>query len=459
MIKLRKYQRTGVKKLRRFLNQNGGAILADEMGLGKSAQFLTLVKEDELQTLIVCPAFLKINWQREAKQLGIQARILSGQKPPRHQIKFPQVTIINYDILPFWLDYFVDHEYKPKIVGVDECQYICNQNTERGKATRFACQRAKRKVMISGTPLTNRPIELYHALQIVRPDLFPSRYIYGQRYCKPYWAHGQVHYKGADNLDELHEILKTECMVRRRKEDVLKDLPAKSLMVVPIEIERRKEYEQARDHFATWVGKNFKRQQVNRAIKNEALVKGGYLKRLIAELKFEAVVSWIENFLNETGSKLLVFCIHREMIKKLHERFENISLYVHGQVPDRKRQLVFDRFNTHRKTRLLFGNQEAAGVGWNCKATSYTATLELGWSPGKHIQADDRIHGIGRGVPGQPATCYYLAAADTVEEKLCDLLQRKQANIGNILDGDDTGSDFQLFDEFIKIIRKESKRG
>lgn len=457
MTRLYKYQRQGVKQLRRFLNRTGGALLADQMGLGKSIQVLGVANEDELfPFLAICPGYLKWHWGREAKlHFGLRSVVLCGQTPPSRKIKFPDVVVINYEILPFWLDYFFVHKFRPRLIGVDECQYICNPLTERSIATKFICDRADRVIMVSGTPLTNRPIELYNAVHIIRPDLFPRRFDYGQRYCKPTWSPRGIEYKGADNLGELHSILKSECMVRRRKKDVLKDLPPKSISVIPIEIEDRKQYTEARDNFVKWLGKNYDRGRVTRALRNEALVQGGYLKRLIADLKLPGVIKWIEAFLEETDSKLLVFAVHKKIVKALHEHFGKISLRVDGSVTGHKRDLACERFNTNKKTRLLIGNLDAAGQGWSCKSTSYTATVELGWAPGKHEQADDRIHGVGRGVPGQPATCYYLAAHKTAEERLCEILQRKHSNITAILDGEGGGSEFQLFDEFMKILKKE----
>jgi len=295
------------------------------MGLGKTIQALWYFKRNKKSPVVViCPASLKYNWAREAAvHIRERAEILEGTKPPKKKVfKQNPFVIINYEILGPWLDYLIDLD--PQLVILDECQYIKNR---RAKRTRYVKQLVKgvpHVLALSGTPLTNRPAELWTTLNIIRPDLFKSFMSYALEYCNARRTPWGWEYKGAKNLDKLHDILTENCMVRRRKVDVLKDLPAKSRHVVSVPLENRHEYDEAEEDLILWLSKYSKRK-ANNAARAERLVKMGYLKRLAATLKLKAVTDWIDRFLEETDEKLVVFAIHRDIIKSLRS-ICNVSL-------------------------------------------------------------------------------------------------------------------------------------
>jgi SWI/SNF-related matrix-associated actin-dependent regulator 1 of chromatin subfamily A len=287
---------------------------------------------------------------------------------------------------------------------------------------------------LSGTPLTNRPAELWPFLNICRPDVFDKFYPYGVRYCKPERTPWGTKYNGAERLDELHDLLKSTCMIRRKKIQVLKDLPLKQRIVVPIDIEDRKQYVEAEKEFIRWMIRTHP-QKAEKARRAERLVKMGYLKRLAAQLKMKAVREWIHNYLEESDSKLIVFGVHRNVLVPLTEHFGEKAVRVDGKITKNKRQEAFDAINGNPKVRILFGNIQAAGVGWSCKTAHTTLFTELAWTPGEHQQAEDRIHGIGRGVKGKQSTSFYLIAKGTIEERLAEILQHKQKILDSTLDG------------------------
>lgn len=451
------YQKKGVRRIEGF---DIRALLADEMGLGKTLQFLATLRRNHkrcMPAVVVCPASLKWNWARESlMHIGCRAYIAEGRTPPDHApIKANiRLVIINYEILPYWMDWLED--LNPQLVGVDECQYIKNRDAQRTKSVKMLCRNRPHIVMMSGTPLTSRPAELWPALNILMPEEFNSFMTYAWDYCKPRRTPWGWEYKGATNLDELHELLTETCMIRRRKTDVLHELPDKTRVVIPFDLPRhaRKEYEYAESNFMRWLAKSSGKATAKRARKAEQLVKMGYLKRLAASLKYDSTTEWVDNFFDDTDGKLVLFGVHQKIIKPLVERYKSMAVFVDGSVTGHKRQVAVDQFQTKDKVRLFVGNLQAAGVGLTLTAAHNAAFAELGWTPGEHTQGEDRIHRIGQ---SNAATCYYLVARNTIEEDLCRILQEKQAVLEATLDGVDSGDDLDIFDQLTQSI--EHRRG
>lgn len=448
------YQREAYAKLEEF---DGRGILGDDMGLGKTFEFLLWARRnpDVRPIVVVCPKSLKINWQREAADVGIRAEILETTKVPPIGLALPhQFVIINYDILGPWLDFL--RRMKPQLVGVDEFQAIKNRTAKRTKNVRKLCSGVPHVIGMSGTPIENCPAEFWPMLNIARPDLFPAFHPFAERYCNPEYKPWGWDYSGAVRMDELHALLKKDVMIRRLKRDVLSQLPAKRRIVLPVTMENGKEYRHAERDLFGWLSQTSPGRAKN-ASSAEALVKIGYLKRLAGQLKMAAVEEWIDDFL-ETGRKLIVFAVHKAIIARLQERHGSSCVVVTGDVTGNARQHAFDSFNNSDRTRLFVGNMKAAGVGWSCKSASTVAFVEMGWTPGEHTQAEDRIHGVGRGIAGENATIYYLVASDTIEERVCGLIQDKQKVLDAVLDGKKSTGELNIFDQLMAHLLKESER-
>lgn len=448
------YQRRGAALIEIF---EGRALLADEMGLGKSLQALLWAYRNPhvRPIVIVCPATIKINWQRECSMhFGLRAEVLEGRRIPDRGLRTSQqILIINYDILEAWLPTL--RSMKPQLIIVDECHYIGNRSAKRTKAVRKLCRKAPHVVFLSGTPLTNRPAELYPSINIIRPDLYPAFFPFAQRYCKPKLTPWGWDYSGADHMEELHRRLGKQMMIRRLKKDVLKDLPGKQRIVMPMEIVKRKEYEKIERDFIRWLTR-ISPAKAQRAKKAQSLTQMSFLRQQAALFKMPSVYEWIDNFLASSDDKLLVFAVHKEIIRLLHERYKSQSTVVTGSVTGRHRQQAFDSFNEDTTTRLLFGNLKAAGVGWSCKSTAVGAFVEMGWTPGAHSQGEDRIHGLGRGVSGRVSTWYYLIARDTIEERMCRIIQAKQRILEAVLDGKLDENDLDIFDQLMKEYKRKA---
>jgi SWI/SNF-related matrix-associated actin-dependent regulator of chromatin subfamily A-like protein 1 len=445
---------------RRF---HGRGIVGHDMGLGKTfTAFLVATKFLRAQPVVaVCPAVVKEVWRREAaRHFGLRAAVAHGRTPPASPLPRRGVYVVNYDILGLpgggtrtWTDALL--ELKPQLVIADESQYCKNPRARRTRAVRVLAREAEYFLALSGTPILNRPAEIWPVIDMVDPPGWPRKYRafwdFAARFCRLHktpW--GVWDYSGASNLEELHALLLETCMVRRTRAAVLSELPKKTRTVVPVELAAaaRREYNHAATDFLRWLAKKSKAKAA-RAARSERMSRLGYLKRLAGRLKIAAVMAWVRDFLDATDRKLLVFAVHRSrVLVPLHAKFPGSAL-VHGGVTGRARQAEIDRFNRDPNCRVFFGNVHAAGVGWSCTAADAVLFVELDWVPGTHLQAEDRVSGIGRGT-GRPVSVYYLVSADTIEADLCGVLQEKRRNVDSVLDGRPSG-DLALADLLIKM--------
>ena len=345
-----------------------------------------------------------------------------------------------------------NHNFFAEGILVSNCgSYLGNPGTQRTKAIRKLCTEVPQVIALSGTPLVNRPAELWPTLNILRPDLFKSFWPFGMHFCGPRripFGSGWD-FRGASHLDELHALLFKELVIRRRKVDVLKDLPGKQRHVVPLALTNPKEYEHAHNQFLDWLRKRDP-GKVSAALRAEQLVRLGTLKQLAARLKLPFVFEWVDSFLKETDEKLVMFGIHREILGQLHRRYQKICVLIDGQVSSKDRQLAVEKFQTHANTRLFLGNIKAAGVGLNLTAASTVAFCECDWTPGAHVQGEDRAHRIGT---TNQVSVYYLVAHGTIEEYLAQIIQEKQRVLSAVLDGGN-GEDLNVFEQLTEALQR-----
>lgn len=433
------FQLDGVKFLEA---RNGCGLIADEMGLGKTIQAIGWLKlHPELRPVfIVVPASLKLNWERELlKWLGedTPVTILSGTVPNRGSLR--KINIINYDILGSWMEVILASG--PKAVVVDESHYIKNIKAQRTKAVRELVKACPHAIFLTGTPITNRPAEFFTTLNLLEPREFSSWFSYVKRYCGAFQGRFGWEIGGATHTDELHERLTRTVMIRRRKEDVLKDLPAKRRHVIPMDITNRREYAAAEADLLAWLREKFGKGKAEKAAGAEALARFSYLKQLAAEGAFDFQVSWIKDSLDSNG-KLVIFAVHHATIDRLASELRHYNpVVVDGRVSIEGRQQAVDRFQTDPECRVFIGNIRAAGVGITLTASSNTVFCELGWTPGEHDQAEDRVHRIGQ---TESVSAWYLVASDTVMTEIAELLDEKRKVLDAVLDGKMTGEESML---------------
>lgn len=448
-FQLRPFQEEGVRSIYQF---KGRALLADEPGLGKTIQALFWITRipKHRPVVILCPASVKYVWQIEAmNHLRLRTEVLEGRAKPRQNLPQGDIFILNYDILPSWLK--ILKKAKPQVVVFDEIHYLQNRNARRTKASLKLSQIARSVIGTSGTPLTNRPIELWAVLQAINPAIFPSLPDFAWRYCKPRFVFGAWRYDGATNTKELSRILRKRCMIRRLKKDVLKELPDKTRRAVPFRLHSYKEYHEAQNKFLQWLRKRSP-SRAHRAAKSMALTKVGYLLRLVAQLKLDWTEQWIRDFLeNHPGEKLVGLTMHRFVIDHLRERFAGQALFIDGRVKGKRRHETVRAFQSNPRWRLLFGNWKAAGIGITLTAAWNFAALDLPWTPGDLLQGEDRIHRMGQ---KKKCMMWYLMALGTIEEKQIQILRRKSKVLDAILNGQGSEEDLNIFDELIEEMNK-----
>lgn len=427
------FQTDGIK----FLTwKRGRGLIADEMGLGKTIQALGYIHANPkrgLPAVIVCPASLKSNWERETRKWlpNLSGNIMigygkKGQKIPSHI----QVLIINYDILAGWFESI--RKWEPRLLITDEAHYMKNMATIRTKQVKKLSRITKGFIALTGTPIESKPIEFYSVISMLDPDLFPNKMAFAQKYCGATYGPFGWDFSGAANQEELHKLLTSTIMLRRRKDDVLKDLPPKSRAVIPIPIDNRKEYNRALNDFIDWVKQTKGADAAARASDAESLAKIEALKQVAIKGKMKACLSWINDFL-ETGEKLILFCTHKSTVKVLMELFQGIAVKVDGSVSMKKRQEAVDSFQNDPEIKLFVGNIKAAGVGLTLTAASNVGFLELGWTPKLHDQAEDRAHRIGQ--KASSINIWYLLAENTIEMEIAELLDYKRGIVDSVIDG------------------------
>lgn len=462
------YQKEGVLFIE---NKQGRALIADEMGLGKTVQVLAWCQMhlDLIPVIIICPASLKENWNREARKWteDIKPLVVSGTTPKT--LIRANTIIINYDILHYWVNFLI--QLKPKVVIMDEAHYIKNNSAKRTKAAKKLAKVVPHRLFLTGTPIESKPIEMWNTISLVNPTLFESRWKFAQRYCDPKHNGFGWDFNGTSNAGELNKILTESIMIRRLKYDVLTELPEKIYSNLPIQIDNEKEYRQAEEDFISFI-KSKTEKEITDKIPNElkAIIEinkkeleftkqteadkadaGGVLyqieilKQLVAKGKLNSLIQWIEDFI-ESGQKLVIFATHKFVIAELMNHFGVLAVKIDGSIAVNKRQGIVDEFQTNKRIKLFVGNIKAAGVGITLTAASNILFTEYPWKPGELSQATDRCHRIGQ---KYPVNIYFSAGINTIDERILNLLDKKQKVVNAVLDGQDI-SEASMLDEIIK---------
>jgi SWI/SNF-related matrix-associated actin-dependent regulator of chromatin subfamily A-like protein 1 len=419
--KLLPFQRAGVE----YCAGLKDAIIADEMGLGKTIQALALANElgpDEL--LVVCPAGLRINWSRES------ARWLC----------FSKARIISYNELADNFD-----EYAAKVwplVVFDESQYLKNPTSKRSRAS--LALRAESRLFLSGTPIVNRPRELWPILQSIDPAAWGSLHEYGKAYCqarRQYFNGRSIwNYDGACNLVDLQRRLRSTVMVRRLKKDVLKDLPAKRRQIIELPYPHCPGAKLVALLGAVWSLKEkrdseFTPDNVQRLRdRSSALFEElAAMRHIEAVSKIPSVLSHVADLLDNTG-KVVVFAHHRDVIDGLHEGFARMgirSTWLYGGMLDVMKARHVDDFQKSPDCRVFIGQLDAAGVGISLTAASTVVFAEMSWVPGTMAQCEDRLHRIGQ---RDSVLVQYLVLDGSLDARISKTLLRKAAVIDQALD-------------------------
>lgn len=407
-MEFRPFQRAGIE----FALQREGTLIADEMGLGKTIQAvgtINAIKAPRPQVLIVCPASLKINWRNELKTWltkPLTIGIAEGRGFPK-----TDVVIINYDILHHRATKLAKGGPNPgprsrvwDVVVFDESHYIKNN-----KALRTECALAilgTKRLALTGTPILNKPIEIWTTLSWLDPVAWRSFWGFAQKYCGASKANGWD-MSGATNLKELNEKLRSTVMIRRLKKDVLKELPPKVRQIVElpasaavIEKERKSLAKMGIDIdklvTAAEAHESFEAGVASLKVSPVAFDQISKIRKETALSKLGACIEFIQDSL-DAGHKLVVFAHHVEVVDKLVAGLAEYNpVKVYGSTAMKDRHAAVHKFQNDPKCGIFVGNIQAAGVGLTLTAASHGIFVELDWVPGIVTQAEDRMHRIGQ---------------------------------------------------------------
>ena len=442
------YQRAGIA----YASARKDTLVADEMGLGKSPMSVGVVNADPLarRVLIICPATLKLNWRKEFSKWDTKNLSYEVITPKTKSFPAVDVVIINYEIMTKWRTDLRAFEWD--VMVVDEAHYVKNPSTNRAqeifgrkkivkekrdKATgelttkiKEAIEplKAKRRLFLTGTPIVNKPIELWPLIHALDPDgLGRNKMKYAMRYCGAHHNGFGWDFNGASNLDELQEILRSKFMVRRLKKDVLKELPAKVRQVLVLEggdkirelLEKEKK---AYDDYA--------QSLKDGEFESPAFADMSKVRKEVAIAKIPFILDHVREALEEL-EKLVLFVYHHEVVDALKAALGNSCVTIDGRTKNEDRQAAVDRFQSDPTCKVFVGTIRAAGVGITLTAASNVIFGELDWVPGNITQSEDRCHRIG-----QTDTVFvrHLVLEGSLDERMAQIIVEKQEVIDKALD-------------------------
>jgi SWI/SNF-related matrix-associated actin-dependent regulator 1 of chromatin subfamily A len=426
---LRPYQ---LEDLKFAESREGRVLFAEPMGLGKTVIALSylIIHPEYRPCLIIVTATTKLQWYREFKKWVSKKEyieILYGKtpRPLRNDVTY----IINWDILDSWKEEIIKNNFK--IIISDEVQAVGNPKAKRTKAYQKIAKKIPHVLALSGTPFQSGPWQFFTILNILAPQVFSNRWKFYERYCDLKYNGFGSDYKGATNLDELHQLSR-HYMIRHEKEKVLKDLPPKIKTVIPLEVKNRAGYDEL---FSELIRGGVNPRDIER------------LNDSVFQYKAEEVIKWIEDFL-ESGEKLVVFAWHRAVVDILFDYFKKIAIRLYGGITGKDRQHSIDQFINNPRKKLFIANLIAGGVGIDGLqgVCNNVATVELYFNPATHWQAEDRLHRMGQ---ASVVNSYYLVMDNSIETDIMEILDTKGEAFMKVMRGESL-EETNLLTELIK---------
>lgn len=442
------YQKEGIA----YALQHKRCIFGDQPGLGKTLQAIgTVTIAKAYPCLVICPAALKINWQREfSKFSGQNAMILDDKNKDSWNKYFEMkkqsgesicnIFIVNYESLKkFFVMKMKDSArftmksiiFDPRIelfksIIIDESHKCKSTKTQQSKFVEGICKGKEYILELTGTPVVNNNTDLIQQLKIMgRLEDFGGYKAFMERYCNgPNLS---------SNVKELNWRLSTTCFFRREKAKVLTQLPDKSRQYIEIDIDNRREYDKAESDLIQYLRtyKNADDEKIERAMRGEVMVKMGILKAISARGKVKVFSEFIHDVI-DGGEKLIVFAYLKEVVMELKKHFPD-AVTVTGEDNAVQKQNAVDRFQNDPECRLIILNYRSGGTGLTLTASSRVAFIEFPWTFSDCEQAEDRAHRNGQ---KNNVNCYYYLGKDTIDIYMYNVIQTKK-NIANGVTGTD----------------------
>lgn len=492
----------------KFLTSKKKAILADDMGYGKTTEaIVSALVDDYKHVLIVCPASVKETWKKELSLYVDESDIVIVNGNEWKDAKF---TIINYDILDNFYtiptqvvktkELNVDDKgnvvkqtkertivsRSNKIISeamsksqlftshfdlfiIDEAHRLSNATSNRSKILKDLVNRSKPKGIyeLTGTPITNRPINFFNLLKLIDAPIASDWKTYVERYCdgKSFYKKNEsnayttlflknVHKNswydltydekkqlddilgrkchkiwktdGNSNLDELQEVIKPYYL-RRKKEDLNK-IVNKTVKYLHYELtsSERLSYEKVWNEY---VSKNAENKSVDEILKYQKLTENTILRQWLAHTMLKRTIK-LANKCIEKGQKVIIFCSYDDEVNSLREVFGDICVYHNGKVTEAKKNKAVESFQNDSNIKVFIGNITSAGVGLTLTAAHIAIFNSFSWVSGDNLQAEDRVHRINQ---TKDCTIYYQVFKDTFYEEMLEKVRGKQNVIDNII--------------------------
>ncbi|HSY17411.1 MAG TPA: SNF2-related protein [Candidatus Acidoferrales bacterium] len=463
---LRPYQKQGVAWLH-FLRENGfGGILADEMGLGKTLQTLALLRHVRQQNpgaapmLIVCPTSLVFNWLAEAQKFTPTLKVLALHGPDRHgqfaEMAQSDLIVTSYALIRRDAERYRGLEFDT--VVLDEAQHIKNRQTQNAQAVKAV--KAQHRLVLTGTPMENSVLDLWSIFDFLMPGYLGTAQDFRERYELPIAKE-----KNVEAQQRLARRLRP-FLLRRLKQEVAKDLPAKLEQVSFCELttDQRGVYQQVIEA---------SRKEVLEAVGAQGLAKSRIvvltallrLRQVCCDLrllKLENVnpanasgkLDLFGELLEEVvdgGHRVLVFSQFTSMLALLKDKLAGEGIeycYLDGSTTDRG--AVVQRFQDNAAIPVFLISLKAGGVGLNLTGADTVIHFDPWWNPAVEDQATGRAHRIGQ---TKVVTSYKLITRDTVEEKILTLQNRKREIIAATLEGEEAFTNSLSWDEIQELLR------
>jgi SWI/SNF-related matrix-associated actin-dependent regulator of chromatin subfamily A-like protein 1 len=419
------HQKESIQKL----VENKKFILADDMGLGKTTStIIAALETGAKKVLIICPATLKINWKREIENYSDKTIYIAEGKNFNTDADF---VITNYDIIKNF------HDPKNKeesqilaanfdLVIIDEAHYIKNATAQRTKLINDIVKTIDRLWLLTGTPMTSRPMDYFNLLSLVDSPVSKNWMAYAIRYCAGYQfkvGNRKVwNITGASNLEELRDRT-SGTILRRLKENVL-DLPDKIITPVYLRL-KSNAYEEVMGEYYDWYDKN-PEESKSLTVQFSKLTK---VRQIIADEKIHQTIEIAENII-EQGKKVIIFCNFTDSLNKICEHFGKLAVKLDGSMSQYERQFSVDQFQENDKVKVFVGNIKAAGTGITLTAGEAAIFNDLSFLPSDHAQAEDRSYRYGQ---KNNVLVYYPIFENTIEGIIYDILNNKKKVISTVM--------------------------
>lgn len=436
------YQRGGIAHGMEELKKLGRHVLiGDEQGLGKTIQLIGICNQFRWKKpLIICPASLRLNWKRELDKWLMYAppayAVMNGKDDLSRYPGGPLILSYNMASREDWLWELMTREWD--VVGMDEAQYLKNPDSLRSQAILGDNKRkglarwVGRSIPLSGTIAPNRISELHPLIYRLAPAIIDNRAIrsFEGRWVEGYVDQGSFVPTGVKRPKELAVRMRgSGFMVRRRKDDVLTDLPPKRYqMIVFPQDSATAEVVEKESAFDPQEIIQYGPDKVN-------LASEGSLSTVRKEMglaKLGVCLQWIKDTLDSV-EKLVVFAWHREVIDALEEGLADYDVVkVYGGTSAKKAQGAVDRFQTDPTCRVIVGNLQTLGTGHTLTAASHVAFVEADWVPGNNDQCADRCHRIGQ--TASSVNVYFLVIDGSLDAYILSRAAEKAADLSKVMD-------------------------